>query len=543
MLNRYFFFVIFIALLSIPLAEAQEGGRRQAALEPLDGSGSVHFPVSCSKGVQESFNQGVVLLHDFWHEAAERVFVSIVAADPDCAMGYWGMAISRYPLLEEIDPATLKEGSTFAAKAKALSGASKREKKYIAAVNALYQDFDKTDPEARLLAYEQAMAQLYREHPDDLEGAILYALSLLASARPTDRDLTNLKKAETILMPILSEVPNHPGALHYLIHLYDAPKRASQGLRAAEAYAKIALSPHALHMPSHLFTRLGFWQEAIEGNLASEAVAKSKMGQESGARLHAMDNLVYSYLQVGADRKAQAIVNEVKAMPHSKTRSLKAAYALAAIPAREVLEKHHWLETLDLRVRPSRYPYTEAITYFTHAVGAARVRRPIIAAQALEALRSVRDRLLATNDVAWANRTEALLQGAAAWIEYAEGKKERALIHMRAAAQIEAQPERHSFSPGPILPAGEMLGDLLMEIGEPQDALKAYEQLLARVPNRFNTLYGAARAAERSENFETAQRYYEGLVALAGESKARQRAVSEAKLFLEKSARQTGKNH
>ncbi len=529
-----FIFVILIALFSASIADAQKKGKKPAA--PAEEIGQAAFPVSCKKTVQKSFDRGIALLHSFWYQEAERAFTSVIQTDPNCAMGYWGIAMSFYhPLWEAPNTTELRRGWTFSARAKKLGSKSERERDYLGALETFYRNSDKVDHATRALAYEKAMEQLHQKHPDDREGAIFYALALLGTASPADQTYANQKKAAEILNPILAEAPEHPGVIHYLIHATDSPALASEGLNAARAYAKIAPSvPHALHMPSHIFIRLGLWQEAIDSNLAAKAAAKAKMKGSPSEWLHTMDYLVYAYLQRGEDLQAKGVVNELSSLPKTKEESMIAAYAMAAIPARNAIERRRWVEALTLSAHPSRYPYTEAITYFSRAVGAARSHRLIEAREELEVLKSVRDRLVESKSQYWADQVEVLLQAAAAWTEYADGKHERAVMQMRTAADLEDSLEKHPVTPGPIVPAREMLADLLLEVGEPKEALVEFEKSLQTSPNRFNGLYGAARAAERAEDFKTARIYYEKLVALAGEATGRPMELAEAKAFLEK---------
>lgn len=532
---------ILILLFLTSAAEAQKKGKKPAAPAHPEKVGQVAFPISCKKTVQKSFERGVALLHSFSYSEAEQAFTSVIQTDPDCAMGYWGIAMSFYhPLWEMPDAKALRRGWAFSVRGKK-TAKSEREKEYLSAIEAFYHDSDKVDHATRALAYEQAMEQLHRKHPEDREGTILYALSLLATAPPADKSHTNQKKAVEILNPILAELPEHPGVIHYLIHATDSPELAESGLNAARAYAKIAPSvPHALHMPSHTFVRLGLWQEAIDSNRASEAAAKAKVKGSPDARLHALDYLVYAYLQRGEEGKAQAIVNEVRSMPRSKNESLTTAYAFAAIPARYLAERHRWTEVMALPAVPGRHPYTEAVTYFTRAVGAARSHRIVEAMGEVEVLQSVRDSLTAPKDEYWRNQVEVLLQTAAAWVEYLDGKHERALLHMRTAADLEDSLEKHPMSPGPIIPARELLGDLLLDMGEPKAAFVEFEKSLQAAPNRFNSLYGAARSAERSEDFEAARGYYEKLVAVTPHADSRRFELAEAKAFLEKEVHPTG---
>lgn len=534
-----FLVLILTALLSASPAEAQKKSKKPAAPKP-ERIGRAAFPISCKKNVQQTFDRGITLLHSFWYPEAEKAFTAVIQSDADCAMGYWGIAMSFYhPLWEAPDARTLRRGWSFTMKAKKLAK-SEREKEYISALEAFYHDSDRVAHAARAAAYEKAMEQLHRNHPEDREGAAFYALSLLATAPPADQSHANQKKAIEILNPLLAEAPEHPGAVHYLIHAADSPELAESGLNAARAYAKIAPSvPHALHMPSHIFIRLGLWQEAVDSNRASEAAAKSKMKGNPEERLHALDYLAYAYLQQGEDRKAEAIVHEVRSMPRSKNENLKTAYAFSAIPARYLMERKRFTEVMSLPAQPG-HPYAEAITYFTRAVGAARSHRIVEAMGELEVLKSVRDGLAESKRQEWSDPVEVLLQSAAAWVEYLDGKHDRALLHMRTAADLEDSIEKHPMTPGPILPAREMLADLLLEVGEAKAAQAEFERSLRSAPNRFNSLYGAARAAEQAEDFDGARRYYEKLVSVASPSGGHQRELSEAKVFLEKGGPSSG---
>ena len=542
MTKKYsFLFLVLIsaALLAASPAGAQKKSKKPAAEKP-EQIGRAAFPVSCKKNVQKTFDRGISLLHSFWYPEAEKAFTAVIQSDPDCAMGYWGIAMSFYhPLWEAPDARTLRRGWSFTMKAKKLAK-SGREKEYVSALEAFYHDSDRVAHAVRAAAYEKAMEQLHRNHPEDREGTAFYALSLLATAPPADQSHASQKKAIELLTPLLAAAPEHPGAVHYLIHAADSPELAESGLNAARAYAKIAPSvPHALHMPSHIFIRLGLWQEAVDSNRASEAAAKSRMKGNPEERLHALDYLAYAYLQQGEDRKAEAIVREVRSMPRSKNESLKTAYAFSAIPARYLMERKRFTEVMSLPAQPG-HPYAEAITYFTRAVGAARSHRIVEAMGELEVLKSVRDGLAESKLQEWSDPVEVLLQSAAAWVEYLDGKHDRALLHMRTAADLEDSLEKHPMSPGPILPARELLADLLLEVGEAKAALAEFEKSLRSAPNRFNGLYGAARAAEQAEDFDTARRYYEKLISVASPSGGRQRELSEAKVFLEKGGHPVG---
>src|SRR5215468_2703500 len=372
--TRYLAVLLMVLLLAAaPVASAHDG-------EKL---GTVHFPTSCAPAVQADFERAVALLHSFWYEESVKAFTAITAGDPNCAMAYWGIAMSvYYPLWQPPSPAMLQKGGAALEKARSLT-ATPREKDYIAAIDTYYRDSDKLDHRTRALAYEKAMAQLSARYPDDREAAVFYALALNATATPTDKTYTNQLKAGAILEKVFAEQPDHPGVAHYIIHSYDYPPLASRGLVAARGYAKTAPSvPHAQHMPSHIFTRLGLWQESIDSNRASAAAGKAyyaKLGKDTvwDQTLHALDYLVYAYLQTGQDKQARAMLERLGGMQKAEPESFVAAYAYAAIPARVALEQHRWSEAAALKPTSSTFPWdrfawAEAITAFSRAVGAAR---------------------------------------------------------------------------------------------------------------------------------------------------------------------------
>ena len=345
--------------------------------------GNVRFPTSCPAAVQGDFERAVALLHSFWYEEALKAFTAITTAEPGCAMGYWGQAMSvYYPLWQPPSPAMLEKGAAAVARGQALN-ATPREKDYLAAIATYYRDHDKLDHRTRALAYETAMAQLAARYPEDREAAVFYALALNATAPPTDKTYANVRKAGAILEKVYAEQPNHPGVAHYLIHSYDYPPLAGQGLAAARGYAKIAPAvPHAQHMPSHIFTRLGLWQESIDSNLASANAGKAyytRLGKSTvwDQTLHALDYVVYAYLQTGQDTRARAVLEDLRATPRAEPENFAAAYAFAAIPARIALEQHRWGEAASLLPGTTTFPWeqfawAQAITTFTRAVGAAR---------------------------------------------------------------------------------------------------------------------------------------------------------------------------
>lgn len=530
-------------LMSLPVLQAQEMHRH----DPAEKLGQVNFPVSCSAAAQKQFNRAMALQHSFQYQEAEAAFSEVSATDPSCAMCYWGVAMSNYhPLWTPPTPDELRKGATAIERAKSLGARSQRERDYIAALDTFYKDHDRLDHRTRARAYEQAMKQLYLRYPNDNEAAIFYALALNERALVIDEKdyAENKKKAGEILNRVLPKEPNHPGIVHYLIHSYDVPKLAYLALPAARNYAKIApSSAHALHMPSHIFTRLGLWQESIQSNLASAAVAweklaKSNPGWTSADHLHALDYLVYAYLQGAQDQKAKAILDEANALNQADQEVFQVAFAWSAMPARYALERHHWDEAAALALHPTafpweRFPFAEANLYFARAVGAARLGHVPAARQEIERLALVQTALSEVKiGYDWATQVEIQRRAAAAWLAHAEGKNDEAVQLLRSAADVEDSTEKHPVTPGAILPAREMLGDLLLEMNQPVAALKEYETARQNSPGRFNSLYGAGRAAELSGDFRKAGIYYQSLVTLCRLSNNARPELRKAKTYL-----------
>lgn len=538
---------VFVASLGLGVSSGAEQHQHPAG-DP-EKLGRVHLPVSCTAEVQKPFNRAVAILHSFWYEEAGKAFAAVTEKDPDCAMGYWGIAMSLYhPLWEPTDAASLKKGWAAVEKATALGGKTEREKDYIGAIEAFYKDSAKLDHHTRALAYEKAMGRVYRRYPADREAAVFYSLSLVATAPPTDKTLANQKQAGEILEKVFAEQPDHPGVAHYIIHAYDYPPLAHLALAAARRYATIAPSvPHALHMPSHIFTRLGLWREAIESNQASAAAAKryaaeTRMAGAWDQQLHAMDYIEYAYLQSGQDREAKRVLDELNEIRKVEPESLASAYSLAAIRARYALERRCWSEAASLTLEPGTFPWSryrgaEANIYFARALGAARSGDAASARKEVEKLRSLHDALMEAKQSYWADEVERQRRAAAAWLARAEGKNEEALKLMRSAADLEDSTEKHPVTPGPVVPARELLGDLLLELGEPAQALREYETALQASPNRLNGLYGAARAAELAGDPEKARTFYAKLLAVCEQADGERPELREARSFLAKLAR------
>ncbi len=537
-----FLTVILLALFCVAVADAQEMHTHRH--EPSEKLGRVNFPVSCNSAAQRQFNRATALLHSFWYEEAEKTYTAITKMEPKCSMAYWGIAMSLYhPVWAPATPAELQKGWAAVEKAKTVGEITVRERDYIAAIEAFYRDSGTLDHRNRALAYEKAMERVSLSHPKDREAEIFYALALLGTALNTDKTYANQKKAADILNRILSEEPEHPGVAHYLIHSFDYPQLATLALPAARRYAKIApSSPHALHMPSHIFTRLGLWQESIQSNLASAAMAKkhvamSHPGAASFDELHALDYLVYAYLQGAQDQKSRQILVHVAALDKVDAPIVAAAYAFTAIPARYALERGRWSEAARLELHPASFPwdhfrYAEALLYYARAVGAARSGNPASARKDVEKLSAIQSALTEPRGSYWANQVEVERRTANAWLALAEGNKAEALTLMRSAADLEATTEKHPVTPGPIIPARELLGDMLIELNQPEQALREFEGSLGDSPNRFNGLFGAARAAELSGDKKKAGDYYAKIVTLTANADSERSELQKAKKFL-----------
>jgi hypothetical protein len=449
-------------------------------------------------------------------------------------MGYWGIAMSLwYPLWEHPTEARLKQGTATIEKAKAVGAKTERERDYIAAIEIFYKDSDKLDHRTRALAYGKAMERVYLHYPEDREAAAFYALALDATALPTDKTYANQKKAGAILEKIFAEEPDHPGVAHYIIHSYDYPSLASRALPAARSYAQIAPSvPHALHMPSHIFTQLGLWQESIQSNRASAAAAKDHAMWRD--RLHAMQYLEYAYLQSGQEVEAKAVLDELNAIREVEAANRGTAHAFAMIPALYALERRQWSEAASLQPRSSEVPHIEAMTYFARGIGSARSGNTAQARADLEKLQSLREATIQSKEDYWPDYVEVQRRAVAAWLAFAEGKNEEALQLMRSAAELEDSTGMNAATAVPLLPAHELFGDLLLELQEPAPALQEFETALQTSPHRFNGLSGAARAAQLAGNTEKAHTYYAQLVSLCDHADGTRSELTEARMFLAK---------
>ena len=474
----------------------------------LGNIGKARLPTSCSEKAQSEIDRGVALIHSFWYREAEKAFRRAAEGDAECGMAWWGVAMANlHPIWAPPTPDELKTGREAAEKAKAAGAKTDRERAYIAAIATFYGDSDTLDHKTRMTAYEQAMAALERDNPKDREAAIFHALSLLGVASPNDKTYARQKEAAVILNRVLPEEPEHPGVAHYLIHSFDYPELAELALPAARVYAKLAPgSPHALHMPSHIFTRLGLWDESIASNLASAEkarnyVAKVMPGATAFDELHAIDYLVYAYLQQGRIDDARKLVEKTRGITKVDNPSqFAAAFAVSAVPARFALERRQWKDAAALTVPTvidwSKVPYAEANIHFARGIGAVRSGNPGAAREAVARLAAIRQTLLDQKNAYWADQVEIQRLSVAAWIARAEKNDEEALKLMRAATDLEASTEKHPVTPGAIIPARELLAEMLLDLGNRNDALAEVQRVLHDAPKRRNAeeLMGKAKS-------------------------------------------------
>jgi hypothetical protein len=483
----------------------------------------VHFATSCNDVAQKDMNRAVALLHSFQFNRAIEGFNAVLGEDATCAIAYWGIALSDWsnPFAPgQKDQNQLQLGRQSAERGKELGAKTERERAYLAAVGKLYGDFESTPQQVRLRAYRDAMGDVSAKYPEDHEAQIFYALALAVAEDPGDKSYTDRLKAGAILEKLFAQEPTHPGLAHYIIHAYDVPALAGRALVAARRYAEIAPdAPHALHMPSHTFTRLGYWQESIDSNVAAAAAAR-RQGQ-TAEELHASDYETYACLQTAQDEAAARIVNslpEIASRFDPKAVLIGAGppsagyFALAAIPARYALERKDWQQAQQLALRETPFPYTDAMTWFARGLGAARLGHAPAANDAAAALRRIQERLLSANEPYWARQVEIQALAVTAWSALAAGKKEQARRQMESAAELEDGTEKSAVTPGPLSPARELLADMLLEMGEPGKALEQFEGTLKKEPRRFRSLYGAAHAAQLSGNIDTSRKYFRELL-------------------------------
>ena len=501
--------------------------------------GAVHFSTSCNDAAQSDINQAVALLHSFQFSRAIDGFNVALGKDATCTIAYWGIALSDWgnpfaPGL--IDKHLLQLGQESVERGERLGANTDRERAYLAAIGKLYGDFESTPQKARWLAYRNAMGNVARNYPQDHEAQIFYALALAVGADPGDKSYADQVKAGAILEKLFAEEPTHPGLAQYIIHAYDVPALAGRALTAARRYGEIAPdAPHALHMPSHTFTRLGDWQASIESNVAAAAAARSQ-GQ-TAEELHASDYETYAYLQTGQDAAAGRIVRglpEIASRFDPKALLIGAGppaagyFALAAIPARYALERRDWQQAEQLALRETPFPFTDAITWFARGLGAARLGHTAIADEACTALKRIQEHLSRANEPYWARQVEIQALAVAAWSALAKGAKKAALRQMESAAEMEDNTEKSAITPGPLSPARELLGEMLLVLNEPTKALEQFEATLKKEPRRFNSLYGAAHAAQLSGNRGTSQQFFRELLSICSRSDTPARSELQA---------------
>ena len=483
--------------------------------------GSVQFSTSCSPQVAVPFNRAVALLHSFQYEKTREAFADVAKQDPTCAMAYWGVAMSHYHGLW--DNGDINAGRVAMQKAQetatANPGTTRREKSYIDALAEIYKE-DGKDKTAHAQMFEQKMGELQAAFPDDSEAAIFHALALAITAPKTDKTFANQRKCGEILEPIFAKNPHHPGVAHYIIHCYDNPVLAEKGLAAARLYAKIApASAHANHMPSHIFTRVGSWDESISSNLRSAELASadeaaSQNGEARDQRLHAMDYLEYAYLQSGRLKQAKTVLDEMTSLKPFPGLTLTGGYGKSAIPARYALERRNWEEASALTASAEGVPWAQALSWIAIGIGSARSGDVARASQAEHALASLRD-AAASQSQYWSNQIEVQRREVAAWISEKNGKASDALATMRSAAELEESMDKHAVTPGAVIPAREMLAELLSLNNRAQESLDEYQAVLRIAPNRFNALYGAAGAAEAAGNATLATKFFQKLTDIA----------------------------
>jgi tetratricopeptide (TPR) repeat protein len=509
--------------------------------------GDVNFSESCSYETRATFNLAIALLHSFEYIEAEKAFVQVIDQDPECAMAYWGVAMSIYhglwaPPANEV----LEKGSKLLKVAEKLPK-SKKAEQYLAAIGAFYQDWDTVDNQTRKERYAQKMKEMYQNNTDDTEVGVFYALAIRAAADPSDKTYARQKKSGKILEDLFVEKPNHPGIAHYVIHNYDYPELASKALNIARRYAEIApASAHAQHMPSHIFTRLGLWEESINTNInsASSAICYGESVNPDAnwaQEIHAVDYLVYAYLQEGDNKSAIELVDEMSAVNDVFPKNdFAATYALTAMPVRMVLETKQWhlaskLEFPSIDFPWNELPWESAMLHFGKALGFSHTGKITSAEGELKSLESLHQKLLDEKETYKAAQVNVQVHAAKGWVHLAKGENEEALDFMRKAANLESKTSKHPVTPGEVLPADELLGDMLLKLNKPTEALEAYELNLKGHPNRFNGLYGAAIAAKKSGNDEKAMQYFNQLIELTKNSKSDRPEVEEALKFIQQS--------
>jgi tetratricopeptide (TPR) repeat protein len=535
-----FVFVISIYMPSVDISPAQAQSLTNSAGESL---GKVDFAISCNTGVQNRFNKALALLHNMMYLQAEKEFKAVVELDPDCAMAYWGISMTLlHPLWAPPSSDELQRGWEAVQKAATLKPSTEREMGYISASKAFYKDWESVSHPVRIFAWEKFQEKVFKANPKDIDAGAIYALSHLATAPKGDKNFTHQKEAGAILENLRTKAPMHPGLFHYTIHAYDNPLLASRALEVAKEYDKIAPdAPHAQHMPSHIFVRMGMWTLSAEWNMRSAEAAKkqSKPEELSLHYIHAMDYLIYAYLQKAQDKEARDTLNTINNVDRYQD-SFASAYGIAAAQARYFLELRQWENAAELKPRShstfpwDKYPWFESITYFAHGLGAARSKNIDSARNAIRTLDTFYERTKKARQDYWAVLVDSQRKTVEAWSAYSKGETDKALQIMKKAADIEDSVDKHPVTPGAVLPARELLGDMLVLLGKYVEAIDAYEASLMISPNRFNSLYGAGYAAESAGDFKKAKYYYSKLIELTTGVDSDRMTLKRAKAFLSK---------
>ena len=508
--------------------------------------GEVSFSLSCRYDLRETFDLGLTLIHSFEYAEAEKAFVSILDKDSECLMAYWGAAMSilNHPLSFKQNPKSLKRGEELLKVAKTLTPNNEKEKDYIDAVSIYFKDWQNLDTQTRKLNYESKMEELYIKYPDDVETAVFYSLSVLATADLNDKTYSKQKKSGKILEKLFEKYPNHPGIAHYIIHNYDSPELAHMALTTARKYAVIApSSAHAQHMPSHIFTRLGLWNESIKSNIdsADSAVCYAESVNPNAnwvSEIHALDYLVYAYLQLGDNAKAQAEMNKMKNIKEVfPADHFASAYALIAVPSRLAIENKNWelatqLELPKTKLDWDKAHWPKAMLHFSRALGFSNTGNIAAAEKELKSLIILRDKLNDAKNTYESGQVTIQIEAVRGWIEYSKGNSNKAIEYMKLASDLESKTSKAAVTPGEIIPADELLADLYLALNKPKQALESYEQNLKGHPYRFNGIYGAAKAAEKLNDIRLAVYYFDQLVKLSADTNSSRPEISEAKEFL-----------
>jgi tetratricopeptide (TPR) repeat protein len=489
--------------------------------------GKVSFPTSCDAKVQAQFERGVAMLHSYWFTEARKVFDAVAQQDPACAIAYWGLAVNYLgnSLAAAPPPKDVTAASEALDKARSIGAKTQRERDWIDAIGTYYKDADKTPVNARLAAYTKAMEQMTQRYPDDFEAWTYYALTLQASAPKNDKTYSNQLKSAEILERLFKQNPEHPGVAHYLVHAYDYPPLADKGIKIAVAYGKIApAAPHARHMPSHIYSMVGMWEDSIASNRSAIEIQPDYY--------HATDFMVYAHLQLAQDTKAKTLVDTITSLPKQTSGAVPGFTAIAAVPARYALERGDWAGAAALPVVTSTFPQADSLVRFTRGLGMARSGNLAGAKQEIQAMQDLRTALEKSNQSYWADRTEEQMLAVSAWVALAEGTSDQALKLMRAAADGEDASVKHVAMENRLYPMRELLGELLLQQGQAPAAVREFEAALKENPNRYRGLYGAARAAEVAGERQKAAGYYEKLVALASKADTPRPEIARAKSFL-----------